>query len=110
MRISDWSSDVCSSDLASAAIRMRFVAGSACRQDSSHVDERPLCCGFPDGIQVPVLSATLPDQLDIDAGPREIRSEGFARGPELVTFRVDDQRPWHATHVMPAWERVDLVR
>src|SRR3546814_4501294 len=52
MRISDWSSDVCSSDL--LALAARFLAAEIIRRHAQH-HEAPVAIGVPDLLQVGVL-------------------------------------------------------
>src|SRR3546814_3651099 len=83
MRISDWSSDVCSSDLAGAAAHAREVIGV--RRGAGGVDG-----GQPVGALDAVLRARL---LDVGGGDAQVAVVGDARLDDLPQAVVEEEVP-----------------
>src|SRR3546814_11193527 len=83
MRISDWSSDVCSSDLAGAAAHAREVIGV--RRGAGGVDG-----GQPVGALDAVLRARL---LDVGGGDAQVAVVGDDRLDDLPQAVVEEEVP-----------------
>src|SRR3546814_19105710 len=95
MRISDWSSDVCSSDLLDHRIEMAMtVAGLAATAPITIDDIAPVATSYPaffdtlDQLTGPVCS--LPSM----APPRRARARSRASS-RIVTSRTAGRRDWH---------------
>src|SRR3546814_6302007 len=84
MRISDWSSDVCSSDLVENIFSERGSADADAASDDSKL-VRALWFGMSDG----------------DAALEALRAAGFAQEPQQVAAAIDELRNARLVRAMP---------
>src|SRR3546814_15490736 len=92
MRISDWSSDVCSSDLA-IEVRDRTAAGTQ-RHQMHHRDRHQPAVDHR--VEVVMLDAALVDDADIETGSTHVGGDDIAQfglQPEMLAGRASGHWP-----------------
>src|SRR3546814_15554524 len=98
MRISDWSSDVCSSDLSSGVIRARVAAGKedAGAKYRDYFDHAEPLAKIPSHRLLALLRGRREEflQLDLDPGA-DVRSEERRVGKECVSQCRSRWAPYH---------------